>query len=186
MGKKKVKFALYPILLMLIFLLFQCSNGSNLIRQSCQEASKGDPNLSYNFCVACLEANPKSRPTRIEELVDVSIRITKSNTTNIISNISEFLRNQNLSQYAKACLRDCFDLYSDALSELQDAVYAFNSGDLDTANIKVSAALDASVTCEDQFKEKKGETSPLTKDNNIYCQLSAISLAFIQMCHQNS
>ncbi|KAI4315171.1 hypothetical protein L6164_028012 [Bauhinia variegata] len=175
-----MKFAFYP---RLIFLLFQCSNGSDFVRQSCWEASKSDPKLSYGFCVACLESIPKSQPTSIEELVDMTIQITESNTTNIVSIISKLLQNQTFTQHEKACLKDCFHLYSDALSELQDALNAFKSKDLDTANIKVSAVLDACVTCEDQFKDKKGEACPLTNDNNIYFQLNAISLAFIQMCH---
>ena len=89
-------------------------------------------------------------------------------------------------QYTKACLKDCFDLYSDSLSALDDAVVAFKSKDLDTASINLSATLDNSVTCEDQFKDKKGETSsPLTKENNVYFQLNVISLAFIQMFRQH-
>nr|POF04333.1 putative invertase inhibitor [Quercus suber] len=55
----------------------------------------------------------------------------------------------------------------------------------DTADIEVSSAMDASGTCEDGFKEMKVKriVSPLTKDNNIFFQLSAISLAFINICH---
>ncbi|XP_040870580.1 uncharacterized protein, partial [Glycine max] len=60
-----------------------------------------------------------------------------------------------------------------ALGLIDDAVVAFKSKDLDTASINLSATLDNSVTCEDQFKDKKGETSsPLTKENNVYFQLN--------------
>ncbi|KAG5035098.1 hypothetical protein JHK87_010008 [Glycine soja] len=83
------------------------------------------------------------------------------------------VKNKTFDQYTKACLKDCFDLYSDSLSALDDAVVAFKSKDLDTASINLSATLDNSVTCEDQFKDKKGETSsPLTKENNVYFQLN--------------
>nr|KYP37019.1 hypothetical protein KK1_041834 [Cajanus cajan] len=35
-------------------------------------------------------------------------------------------------------------------------------------------------TCEDQFKDKKGEKSPLTKENRHCFQLNVISLPFIK------
>jgi len=60
------------------------------------------------------------------------------------------------------------DLYSNAASELE-AMSAFKTKDLGTACTKVSATLDALSTFEDEFKHK-GETSPLTKDNDCYLQ----------------
>ncbi|KAJ1428916.1 Pla a 1-like [Sesbania bispinosa] len=177
-----MKFALY-LVIFLLFLFQSSSNCSNLIHQSCREASKNDPNLSYNFCVTSLnEAASKSKPpNNLEDLVGMSIQLTKSNGTNIISIISGLLKNSSSDQYVKACLQDCFDLYKDSLSAIEDAMVAFKSKDLDTAAIKMSASLDDSVTCEDQFKDKKGEMSPLTKENNIYFELNVIALAFIQM-----
>ncbi|XP_027337449.1 putative invertase inhibitor [Abrus precatorius] len=181
-----MKFALYIVILFIF--LFQCSNGSNLILQSCREASKNDPNLSYDFCVASLkDASSKWQPapSNLEDLVGMSIQLTKSNGTKMVCIISEHLKNKSFDQYSKACLRDCFDLYKDSLSALEDAMVAFKFKDLDTAGIHVSASLDDSVTCEDQFKDKKGEMSPLTKENHVYFELNVISLAFIQMFRQN-
>ncbi|KAK7847420.1 putative invertase inhibitor [Quercus suber] len=73
----------------------------------------------------------------------------------------------------------------DAIPALKAAMHAFMSKGFDTADIEVSSAMDASGTCEDGFKEMKVKriVSPLTKDNNIFFQLSAISLAFINICH---
>jgi pectinesterase inhibitor-like protein len=84
---------------------------------------------------------------------------------------------------AKSCLNDCFQLYMDAVSSLKDAMKALKSRDFATANIEVSSAMDASITCQDGFKERKGQVSPLTKDNQMFFQLTAFSLAFIIMCH---
>jgi pectinesterase inhibitor-like protein len=119
----------------------------------------------------------------------MSIQLTKSNGTKIISIISKQLQNQTQGEYVKSCLQDCLDLYNESLSSLDDAMVAFNqSKDLDTVGISVSAALDDSVTCEDQFKEKKegNEISPLTKENHVYFQLNVISLCFIQMIRQHN
>ncbi|MED6159829.1 hypothetical protein PIB30_045768 [Stylosanthes scabra] len=187
--------------LLIISIFIQFSNGSNnnnLIFKSCKEASETDPkNLSYDFCVdSLIESISKNQssppPNSIEDLVAISINITKSNGTNIISKISKLLRNNNnnnnkhlIDPYARGCLKDCFDLYKDSLSDLEDATTALGSKDFDTAAIKLSAALDDPVTCEDQFKEKKGVSSPLTKDNKVYFQLNIIALAFTQMCNKH-
>jgi len=103
----------------------------------------------------------------------------------MVSTISKLLNDTSFDEYAKACLHDCFDFYSDALSDLDDAVDAFKSRDFDTAATRLSASIDSSVTCEDQFKDKEGETSPLTNANQLYFQLNAISLTFIQMIRQD-
>ncbi|WVZ23254.1 hypothetical protein V8G54_001798 [Vigna mungo] len=185
-----MKFSSY-LLILFIFLflfLFQSSNSSNLISQSCKEASKNDPNLKYDFCVESLEdASSKLQPppTNLEGLVCMSTQLTKSNGSNMVSIISKLLKDKSYDEYVKACLRDCFDLYSDSLSDLDDAVVAIKQKDFDTAAIKLSASLDNSDTCEDQFKEKKGEISPLTKENQVHFQLNVISLAFLQMFRQH-
>ncbi|RZC19724.1 Mitochondrial arginine transporter BAC1, partial [Glycine soja] len=54
------------------------------------------------------------------------------------------VKNKTFDQYTKACLKDCFNLYSDSLSALDDVVVAFKSKDLDTAGINLSATLDNS------------------------------------------
>ncbi|CAL0313685.1 unnamed protein product [Lupinus luteus] len=169
-------------LVLLLLFLCQCSsNDSNLIPQSCKEASNSSPNVSYDICVSTLEANisKKNPPTKLKDLVGISIQITKTNGTNIIANILKLLNNQTFSQHTKACLKDCSRIYKGSISTLNDAIVAFKSKDFGTANIKLSAALDSSVTCEDQFKLNKGEVSPLTKENKVYFQLNAISLAFV-------
>ncbi|KAK7346801.1 hypothetical protein VNO80_21324 [Phaseolus coccineus] len=183
-----MKFASFLLVCFIFIFLFQSSNSSNLISQSCKKASKNDPNLRYDFCVASLkDASSKLQPapTNLEGLAGIAIQLTKSNGTNTVSMISKLLKEKSFDEYAKVCLRDCYDLYSDSLSDLDDAVVAFKSKDLDTAATRLSASLDNSVTCEDQFKEKKGETSPLTKENQVYFQLNVISLAFIQMLRQH-
>lgn len=46
--------AFYGVLVNL-YMNLQYSNGSNLISQFCSEASKHDPNLSYDLCVAMIQ-----------------------------------------------------------------------------------------------------------------------------------
>ncbi|XP_028789110.1 putative invertase inhibitor [Neltuma alba] len=181
-----MKLAFDLILLLLILFVFQVSSsGSDLIPESCRNASKDDPNINYGFCVSSLEAISQNPPSRLEELVDMSVQITKSNATNIVSTISSLLKDPKFSDYAKKCLQDCSELYSDSVLDLDDAIGAFKSKDFNSASTKISAEMSSSSTCEDQFKDGN-ETSPLTEDNNTYFELNAMSLAFIQMQKQRS
>ncbi|KAM2698205.1 hypothetical protein EV1_037243 [Malus domestica] len=172
------------ITITITLMLFHCTIGSNnLIQNSCKKASDGDPNLSYNFCVASLEeANSKSHgqsPDHLEQLVLISLNLTISNATNINSIISKLLKDKQFDKYARDCLKGCSELYSDAIPTLQEALCALRSKDFPKANVEVSSAMDASSTCEDGFKDKKGEVSPLRKENDVFFQLNVISLAFI-------
>ncbi|EXC26733.1 Putative invertase inhibitor [Morus notabilis] len=175
-----------------IFLLLQhCSLGSHdLIHRSCKKAAKSDPNLSYTFCVTSLEANLKNKKnvTDLEELAFASLDLTTYNATKIASKISMLLR-QKIKvidhPYAKNCLKDCQQLYSDAVSSLRDAKRDFKWRNFDRVNVEISSAMDASSTCQDGFGEKKGEVSPLTQENNVFFQWTVISLVFINMfAHQ--
>ncbi|KAL2573624.1 hypothetical protein AAZV13_17G139100 [Glycine max] len=179
-----MKFASYLVIFFFMF-LFQCSNsnGSNLISQSCMEASKIDPILEYDFCVAFLSNKWHTPPSNLKDFVVTSIQQTKSNATNMVSIISNFLKNKSFDPYVKDCLRTCFDLYSDSVSALDNAVVAFKNKDFDTASTKVSVSLDSPVACQGLFNDKKGENkSPLTKENRAYFQFSVIPFVFIQMC----
>ncbi|KAK9927823.1 hypothetical protein M0R45_024989 [Rubus argutus] len=161
-------------------MLFHSTMGSeDLIQLSCKKAAAGDPNLSFNFCVSSLEASPRSHGADLEQLVAITLNLTISNATSINSTISRLLVDKRFDKYAKECLQDCLELYSDSVPTLQEAIGAFQAKDYDKANIEVSSAMDASTTCEDGFKEKRGEVYPLKKENHNFCQLNAISLAFI-------
>ncbi|KAL5551239.1 hypothetical protein UlMin_001415 [Ulmus minor] len=174
--------------LFLVFVLQFCSLGlSDLIQDSCKKASDNDPNISNDFCVSTLEANPKSQTaTTLGELALSAMDITISNGTSISSTISFLLKNSTLDPFVQSCLQDCSKLYSDASDSLFDAEAAITNKDFGTAKSDTSAAMDAPSTCEDGFKEKKGVVSPLTKESNLFFQFTAISLAFLNMVARQS
>lgn len=169
--------------LLIVFLvsLFQSSNGSALIRQSCMTASKNNPGVNYNFCVSFLEANVKTEPPNITVLTVSTLKLLNSTAANIFSEIAKLLKDPKFSENAKSCLNDCSTLYDDAMTEIEDAERYVETKDFAGANIRVSAAMDASTTCEDQFGEAE-EKSPLTNDNSRYYQIGVISLVFVEMC----
>ncbi|KAK8626223.1 hypothetical protein V6N13_133874 [Hibiscus sabdariffa] len=164
------------------FCILVVSVRSDVLSDSCGEAAKHDPNINFDFCVSTLEGNPKAKSaTGVADLVKVAIETAISNSNSIGSLITKLLSNKGLDPYVRSCLQDCSELYSDAGSSLAKGEKAFEGKDYGTANSVISAAMDSASTCEDQFKEKKGVVSPLTKENNSFFQLNAISLAFINM-----
>ncbi|KAE8724144.1 Regulator of nonsense transcripts 1 [Hibiscus syriacus] len=166
----------------IFFHLLIVSVRSDVLSDSCSQAAKGDPNINVDFCVSSLRVDPKAKSaTSVADLVDVAINTAVSDATSIGSVISNLLSNKGLEQYVRRCLEDCSELYSDAGSNLKSGEQAFEGKDYGKANSEISAAMDASTTCEEQFKEKKGVASPLTKENGDFNQLTAISLAFINM-----
>ncbi|GMI63937.1 hypothetical protein like AT5G46930 [Hibiscus trionum] len=164
------------------FYLLIVSVRSDVLSDSCRKAAKGNPIIKFDFCVSFLKENPKAKSaTGVADLVEVVIETAISNAKSIGSIISKILSNNSLGQYVRSCLEDCSELYTDAGSDLSRGEQAFEGKDYGMANTVVSAAMEAAVTCEDQFKEKKGVVSPLTKENKVFFQLTAISLAFINM-----
>ncbi|CAB4279327.1 unnamed protein product [Prunus armeniaca] len=104
------------------------------------------------------------------------MELALENATNTLSTIEKLLSNKSFDPFALVCLKDCLQLYSDAITTLRDAVGAFLRGDYNTANIWVSAVMEAPTTCEEGFKEKEGEVSPLKNENYNLFQLCDIAL----------
>ncbi|KAH7525287.1 hypothetical protein FEM48_Zijuj06G0209000 [Ziziphus jujuba var. spinosa] len=149
-----------------------------------QKCSKTDPNLSYNFCVASLQSSPESRgASNLRQLGSISIKLIKRNVTGTRHFIKELLtiKNKTLTPYQKACLKDCMELYSDAVSTIEETMEAYKSKHYADANVELSSVVDAATSCEDGFGERKDVVSPLTKRNKDVFQLSAISLSIINM-----
>ncbi|XP_022159634.1 putative invertase inhibitor [Momordica charantia] len=185
---------LFLLILLLFSLLSLCQSESapanDVVQRSCKQAATRDPYVDYKLCVEALRANPKARNGAFKDLVLVSIDQAKANATEIGSEISEILKGsgkwgtkpKTKTKYSLDCLRSCLELYSEAVSDLKSAVSAVKMEDYETAKVEVSAAIDAPVSCEDGYKEKDGEVSPLTEKNDVFFHLAAISLAFVDMC----
>ncbi|KAK9274277.1 hypothetical protein L1049_019091 [Liquidambar formosana] len=177
----------FPFLALSLFLFpvftFHLTTGTNLINETCRNSSQNDPNVNYNFCVASLKAAPDSHCASLRHLGLISIRLIRYNATNTRCYIKELLKNTKLDPYVKQCLTDCLDLYSDAIPTLKEAMLDYRAKNFTDANMEISAAMDASTTCEDGFVQEDGVVSPLTKRNNDTFQLSAIALSIINMVH---
>ncbi|KAI3834610.1 hypothetical protein MKX03_029135 [Papaver bracteatum] len=143
------------------------ANGE-LISDVCKNASRSDPQIKYDFFLLHL----------FQQTLQVKILMICWNLESYQCNIYG-----KEVPITKPCLEDCLDLYSDALDSIPKAMQYFKDKDYSSANIAMSAAMDASVTCEDGFKEGVCQhlISPLSKQDGEFFQLTAISLTITNM-----
>ncbi|MCL7035758.1 hypothetical protein MKW94_030822 [Papaver nudicaule] len=165
--------------LLFLFLFSHGVDGADIVEPTCNKAAKSSPNVKYHYCLSSFKANPKSQNADIQQLGIISTELAKSNA-NSISTIIKRLLAENKNRVDTKYLQDCSEMYSSAVSDLEEVLKAFNAKDYFKANIRMSAAMDASTNCEDGFKET-GLVSPLTKMNNRYFQTAAITLAITNM-----
>ncbi|KAK7350518.1 hypothetical protein VNO77_09220 [Canavalia gladiata] len=159
-----------------------CAN-NRLIKQTCKNCSKSDPNISYKFCITSFQSDRRSHWAKtLQELGLLSIKLVRHNVTNTSAHINELLkRKKGLDPFIEECLDDCLEVYSDSISTLRGAIRDYKAMRYADSNVKLSSVLDASTTCEDGFKQKNGVVSPLTKRNKDTFQLSAIALSIVNM-----
>ncbi|XP_021897968.1 putative invertase inhibitor [Carica papaya] len=167
------------VFLFFFFFLFDATTGS-LVEETCKKSSSTNPNIKYEFCVTSLESDSSSHGAKnLQQLGGIAIKLYQQNVTSTASYVNGLLKKSS-DPSLKAGLRDCLELYSDAIPTLKEAAEDYSNGRYDDANIKLSSVMDASTTCEDGFKEKPGVVSPLTGRNNDAFQLAAISLFYYE------
>lgn len=178
------RFSSFSLPLFLFFFLFFFINGvtsQDTIKTTCKLCAKGNPNINVDFCKTSLQAAPASQCAALRGLGRISIRLIGDNVTDTRCHIKKLLKDKNRSRIQKEYLKDCFEFYSDAMDTIRQAMSSFNSKRFFDANLQISSVMDAASTCEDGFHERTGLVSPLTKRNNDTFQLSAISLALMNL-----
>ncbi|CAN4078131.1 unnamed protein product [Withania somnifera] len=153
---------------------------SDLINSTCKGCSDKSSDMNYNFCVTSLQAVPVTHVTNLQGVGIVAMELALENATNTISTIEKMLSSKEFDLFAMDCLRDCLELYADAIAMLVDAFMAFLSEHFDIATVLMRTVMEATSTCDEEFTEKKGELTPLAKENYNLFQLSDISSCIIK------
>lgn len=177
-------FLLTTLLFLSTIFPFATSCSTNLIDDTCKNASQSDPNFSFEFCKTSFQAAPGSRCLNLRGLGLIAVRLFRDNATDTRCYIRELLAKKGLNPAMKMCLRDCLDMYINGVERLTQAIREYRVGRYFDANVHISAAMTESTTCEDGFHEKKGLVSPLTKQNDDAFRLGAISLTIMSMQKQ--
>ncbi|XP_042505547.1 putative invertase inhibitor [Macadamia integrifolia] len=143
---------------------------ADLIYETCQKCAERSPILSY-LCVSSVQAIPPSHTASLSELAVISVKLALVNATATLWSIQKLLENEASDSNLMGSLKDCRELYSDAVPTLENSITAFKSLDYMSCNILITAAMDAATTCEGRF-----DVSPLTKQNYDFFQLCDIAL----------
>ncbi|KAL3651169.1 hypothetical protein CASFOL_007572 [Castilleja foliolosa] len=171
--------------LSMILMMIQASSSQTLIKSTCKTSVTNNPSINHNFCTTSLQAAPASRCATLAGLGSISIRLVRYNITDTRCHVKQLLKNTTLAPYVKRCLNDCFELYSDAIVSVKQAMRHYNDKRFDEANVQISSVMDASTTCEGGFEEGR-VVSPLSKRNNDTSQLSAIALSVMRIIRAGS
>ncbi|KAF3448194.1 hypothetical protein FNV43_RR08907 [Rhamnella rubrinervis] len=158
-----------------------------MINQTCKQCADESNIFSYKFCSTSLEAIPVSHVTNLQGLALIAMELALNNTTNTISIIKELLSDKTLvDPLALEGLKDCLELYSDAVSTILDSIAAFLGEQYGVADVWLSAVMEAATTCEEGLKEKQVDKalSPLKNENYSLFQLCDIALCISHLLNQ--
>lgn len=108
------------------------------------------------------------------------MELALQNATNTILTIEKMLISKEFDPFAIDCLRDCLEIYAATITMLVDAFAAFLYEHFDIATVLMRTVMDATITCDEEFTQKKGELTPLAKENYNLFQLSDISMCIIK------
>ncbi|XP_074302802.1 putative invertase inhibitor [Silene latifolia] len=171
----------YIVSLILLFLfLSTVANAVNLVPQTCSKIAQSEPNVKYDFCVKALGSDPRSSTASLEELAEISFKLTISKAKSISKLIGNLLKNPKFDPFQKNALEACQELYADVPEDMDSGLKALKERDFNTANVEVSGVITSADTCEDGFRERK-EFSPWTKQNSDFMELTDISLVFTNL-----
>ncbi|KAH7683661.1 Pectinesterase protein [Dioscorea alata] len=155
------------------------SDEEDLISKTCNQTSYSDVCMA-TFLISnyTTSSSSSSHNTTIHDLAFISINATASYAANTSAIIAAILNGS--TDFSDQCLSDCLEQYGDAVDELQESMVALESCDYETVNVKVSAAMTNSGTCEGGFQDE-GVSSPLTERNELFFKLCSNSLAIVKL-----
>ncbi|XP_078445759.1 putative invertase inhibitor [Wolffia australiana] len=164
--------ALMPSVLCCLLLVVQATG---CVEEACKRiAVAKDSGVSHDFCVRVLQSDTAGATTDRRGLAAIAGKVGSRKAKSVLAKINK-LREEARGR-AKMPLRDCRELYHEAVDNLSAAAAAAKACRYADANIKFSAGIDAARTCEDGFSEKKIK-SPLAAENRALSQISAIGTA---------
>lgn len=153
----------------------------DLTNTTCKQCAEKSTAFNYDFCTSSLQAIPVSHVTNLQGLALIAMELTLENATNTISNIEKMIGAGEFDPFALGCLKDCLELYGEGVSMLVDSIQVFWWEQYDAANLLLRTVLETAATCEEGFKERAGEVSPLSVENYDLYQLAAIALCITDL-----
>ncbi|XP_020577236.1 putative invertase inhibitor [Phalaenopsis equestris] len=156
---------------------------ADIVIHTCKQAAAGNRELDFNTCLSVFNSTSESRRADLKGLAIISIRFTKHYAQQLLADIDNLIKQEPKNTFKRKCLSTCEEIYSDAVSNLEEAVEAVESGRINDARIELSASFDAADTCEECFPDGQIQ-SPLTKEDDYYTGVARVSLAVAALLDQ--
>ncbi|MQM06161.1 hypothetical protein Taro_038990 [Colocasia esculenta] len=161
------------LLSLLPFILLATQLASASIEEVCRKAAAGG-RVNRGSCNKILRAAPGASAADDRGLAVIAGNLGAAHARATLPTINKLLRSAGPA--TKGPLQDCKELYGNAVDDLKSAAASARSNRFADANIRFSAAMDASATCEDGFSEKNVK-SPLTAADSKLLLLATVGAA---------
>ncbi|KAJ0238425.1 Pectinesterase inhibitor 2 [Hirschfeldia incana] len=130
-----------------------------------------------SFCTNYMKSNPKTSGADIKTLATITLGSAQTSASRVLTKIQS-LATKETSPVLKKGYTSCVEQYKNTISSLDEATKSLTSGDGQGMNIKVSAAMEGSTTCQDGLS--KADPS-VVKDSGDFQNICGIVLVISNM-----
>ncbi|KAJ4831542.1 hypothetical protein Tsubulata_039874 [Turnera subulata] len=143
---------------------------SDLVQQVCARTQ------NRQSCLTTLQSEPDSKTANLDELGVIATKLARALAEQIAERAKEVLLNKtSLGPENEQAVRDCVELYEDAVSQLDSANAALLSHAYSDLSLYLATALADAETCEMGFSKPGLLTEYHTKFSQLCDTASAIS-----------
>ncbi|VVA97964.1 unnamed protein product [Arabis nemorensis] len=132
-----------------------------------------------SFCSTYMKSNPKTSGADIQTLAKITFDSAQTSASGALTNIQSLAKKET-NPTLKKRYTACVEQYKNAISNLNEAKQNLASRDGPGLNIKVSAAMEGSTTCQDGFANLKADPSAV-KNNSDFQNICGIVLVISNM-----
>ncbi|KAL3499817.1 hypothetical protein ACH5RR_038910 [Cinchona calisaya] len=163
------------------FLMIKQHSDDTLVNSTCKQCADISTIFDYNFCITSLQTDPLSHHLNLPGLAVLAMELAYENATSTVKTIEKMIGSKEFDPFATECLRDCLELYANSVSKIVMAIGAFLKEQFGAATVFLSVVVEETMSCEAEFRQKKGEATPLVKENYDLFELSIIGLCIINL-----
>ncbi|KAK9121200.1 hypothetical protein Syun_018817 [Stephania yunnanensis] len=166
----------FAFIFLLVLYLSRGVTCKDIVAETCKEISYVD----YKLCLATLNSDPKSHGADLHRLEVITIRVIQANASRLSTYVAMLLRDGRRGGRTRSALHACLELYEARAVGMQRAKKYMKGKKYSEVHSELSSAVQVPDACEQMFKKKKVK-SVLTKQNDIFTQLTVIGIALYDM-----